>query len=84
MKLTVSKMGEYEFMPKVIKVANGYLCEINPDGSVTATWDEMDSVKIYKNADKLKKDVSILIENEDIFTVEPIINVNVEDVEAEA
>ena len=84
MKLTVAKLGTYDFMPKVIKVANGYVCDIDKNGSVTSTWDEKDNIKVYNNPNDLIADVSILINNEDIFTVEPIINVDVENNQAEA
>lgn len=73
MKITVEKLGTYDFMPKVIKVANGYVCDINKNGSVTSTWDEKDNIKVYNNVNDLLTDVTILINNEDIFTVEPII-----------
>lgn len=84
MRLTIEKLGEYDFMPKVIKVANGYVCDIDKNGSVTSTWDEKDSIKVYNNVNELLADVTILVNNEDIFTVEPIINVDVENNQAEA
>lgn len=79
MKITVGKIGSYDFMPKVIKVANGYVCEIEENGSVTSTWEDKDSIKVYKNVDDLLKDVCLLVSNEDIFTVEPLINVDMEE-----
>lgn len=78
MKITVNSIGNYEFTPKVIKVANGYVCKIDKNGEVTSTWDERENIKIYNSSKDLLEDVSILIDNEDIFTVEPLINVNLD------
>ncbi len=78
MKIEVKAIGHYDFAPKVIKVANGYVCKIEKDGSVTSTWDEKESIKTYNNKDELIEDVRVLIDNEDIFTVEPLINVDEE------
>ena len=45
---------------------------------------KMSNIKVYKNVKTLKKDVLLLIDNGDIFTVEPVINIDIECVEAEA
>lgn len=78
MKITVNSIGTYDFTPKVIKVANGYVCKIDKNGEVTSTWDERKEIKVYNNSKDLLEDVSILINNEDIFTVEPVININLD------
>ncbi len=84
MKITVNSIGNYEFAPKVIKVANGYVCKIDKNGEVTSTWDEEKDIKIYNNSKDLLEDVSILINNEDIFAVEPAINIKLDDNEKDA
>lgn len=84
MKVTVRSIGTYEFAPKVIKVANGYVCKIDKNGEVTSTWDDKDDIKVYNNSKDLLEDVSILINNEDIFTVEPAINVDLDHDEKDA